>query len=429
MGRTLDIPTPRWAVPLLAPARYKGAKGGRSSGKSHFFGELLVERMLEDRHLRGVCIREIQKSIKYSSKLLIESKIRSLGVSSSFRITGNEIRRINGTGICIFQGMQDHTADSIKSLEGFDVAWWEEAQRAKAKSLRLLRPTILRKKNAELWFSWNPDKDTDPVDVLFQNPPNSSVCVHVNYTENPFLEPHVLEEIEYDRIANPESFPHIWLGEHWAANKAQILNGKWVVEDFEAEDWFAGPYFGVDWGFSTDPLFIVKLWIGPHTKYGPNCLYVEYEASGIGIENQDIKHLFATVPGSKIHTLRADNARPELIRYVGYDGGFNAVAADKWPGSVEDGIDTLRSFNKIIIHSRCRKYADECKFYSYKVDKFTEEVLPVIIDKHNHGIDASRYALEPIIKKRLEGLTQKQIQAIENSNKTTEAPAQEERSW
>src|SRR5690606_5432691 len=133
-----------------------------------------------------VCIREIQKSLKFSAKRLIEQKIEDLKVSHLFTITQNEIRAKEGNGVILFQGMQDHTADSIKSLEGFDIAWVEEAQNLSARSLKLLRPTI-RKEGSEIWFSWNPDRPTDPVDAFFQNQTDDMVCVHVNSEQNPFL--------------------------------------------------------------------------------------------------------------------------------------------------------------------------------------------------------------------------------------------------
>src|SRR5690554_2603487 len=136
-ANTLQIPTPRWALPLLEPSRYKGAKGGRTNGKSHFMAEMLVEEHVRDKDLQSVCIREIQKSLKFSAKKLVEDKIRALGMAHLFDITLTEIRRVDGRGIIIFQGMQDHTADSIKSLEGFDRAWVEEAQSLDRKSTRL----------------------------------------------------------------------------------------------------------------------------------------------------------------------------------------------------------------------------------------------------------------------------------------------------
>ena len=131
----LEIDVPAWAEPLLVPSRYKGAKGGRSSGKSHFMAERLVLKHIEHEDFSSVCIREIQKSLQFSAKRLIEAKIRKFGVAHLFDITAKEIRRIGGTGIIIFQGMQDHTAESIKSLEDFDLAWVEEAQSLSQRSL------------------------------------------------------------------------------------------------------------------------------------------------------------------------------------------------------------------------------------------------------------------------------------------------------
>ena len=162
----LKIKTPEWAEPLLHPKRYKAAKGGRGAGKSHFFAEALIEQLIIDPNKSAVCIREIQKSLKFSAKRLIEQKIEDLEVSKLFNITQSEIRAVQGKGVILFQGMQDHTADSIKSLEGFDIAWVEEAQNLSARSLKLLRPTI-RKEGSEIWFSWNPERDTDPVDLFF----------------------------------------------------------------------------------------------------------------------------------------------------------------------------------------------------------------------------------------------------------------------
>ena len=164
---SLEIATPRWCLPLLQPRRYKGAKGGRSSGKSHFYAEYLVQEMVEDPDLRFVCIREVQRSLRYSAKALIEDKIRKLGVSHLFDPLDREIRRRGGKGVVIFEGMQNHTADSIKSLEGFRRCWVEEAHNLSKRSLELLTPTI-RAEGSEIWFSWNPETPDAPVEKLFQ---------------------------------------------------------------------------------------------------------------------------------------------------------------------------------------------------------------------------------------------------------------------
>ena len=210
----LGIDTPEWALPLLAPARYKGVKGGRGSGKSHEFATQCVEAMIMNPDVSIVCIREIQKSLKFSAKKLIEDKIEKMGVFHLFDITLTEIRSVKGRGIIIFQGMQDHTADSIKSLEGFDIAWVEEAHSLSKKSLQLLRPTI-RAQDSELWFSWNPNMPTDAVDEFFNDKPSNSVLIHVNIFDNPFAPQTLLDECNEDREKlDSEDYAHIWLGEY-----------------------------------------------------------------------------------------------------------------------------------------------------------------------------------------------------------------------
>jgi phage terminase large subunit len=182
----LQIQTPKVFVPLLDPARYKGGHGGRGSGKSHFFGEMLIERSVMEK-TDAVCVREVQKSLKQSVKKLLEGKIAALNAGAYFDVQDAQIKSTHG-GLIMFQGMQNHTAESIKSLEGFDIAWVEEAQSLSQRSLDLLRPTI-RKPGSELWFSWNPRESTDPVDALLRGdePPPGAVVVEANYMDNPWL--------------------------------------------------------------------------------------------------------------------------------------------------------------------------------------------------------------------------------------------------
>lgn len=409
----LEIATPRWAVPLLRPARYKGAKGGRGSGKSHFFAELAVETMVINPDHRFVCIREVQKSLKFSVKQLVESKIRALGVSDLFEITLTEIRRIGGNGIMIFQGMQDHTADSIKSLEGFNTAWVEEAQNLSRRSLELLLPTI-RAEGSEIWFSWNPDQPTDPVDAFFcgeDGPPPDSVLVHVNYTDNPFLPSTLKAEAERHLLQNPDTFPHVWLGEYNTKSDAQVFNGKWTVEEFDISTFGDkvkgprslpdGPYYGADWGFAQDPTVGVRCWIWQ------NRLYIDHEVGAVGVDISDTAELLTKLPGADKHVIRGDSARPETISHlrkpwVDSSGekrpGLRIEPCEKWPGSVEDGITFLRSFDKIVIHPRCKGLLHEAVHYRYKVDRLTGDVLPQVVDANNHYWDAVRYALCPMIR-------------------------------
>ena len=215
------MPTAEVFHPLLSPARYKGAHGGRGSGKSHFFGELSIEDALRypgdyGEGMRMACIREIQKSLKDSAKRLIEDKLEKfgLGEAEGFKIYKDRIATPKD-GIIIFNGMQDHTADSVKSLEGFHRAWTEEAHSLSRRSLLLLRPTI-RAENSELWFSWNPDRPTDAVDQMLRGNgiPTGSTVVQANWKDNPWF-PSVLEQERLDDLKNyPERYGHIWEGEY-----------------------------------------------------------------------------------------------------------------------------------------------------------------------------------------------------------------------
>ena len=205
--------------PLLEPARYKAAFGGRGSGKSHFFAGLMIEDALIHRGLLAVCIRQVQKALAQSSKRLIEAKLRDfgLGEKDGFKVFKDRIQT-PGDGVIIFQGMQDHTAESIKSLEGFQRAWWEEAQVATQHSLDLLCPT-LRADDSERWFSWNPRRKSDPVDRMFRGAekPSGTVVVQANWKENPWL----TQELELERLdclrIRPDSYPHIWEGDYVSA--------------------------------------------------------------------------------------------------------------------------------------------------------------------------------------------------------------------
>ena len=399
----LDIATPEVFVPLLEPAREKGARGGRGSGKSHFFAGAAVEAMVTNPAHRHVCIREIQRSLKFSSKALVEATIRTLGVQSCFRVLETEIRRVGGTGVMIFVGMQDHTADSIKSLEGFDTAWVDEAQNLSRRSLKLLRPTI-RKPGSQIWYSWNPDQPSDPVDELLANPklrPSDSAVVHANYTDNPFCPAELVRQAREDERRDFDDYAHVWLGGYDVKSQARIFAGKWRVDEFTpGADW-DGPYHGCDFGFATDPNTLVRCWVHD------GLLFIEHEAYKVG---QDIDHIAAhwkrAVPDCERYTIRADASQPATISYLKRGGPQGTdplplmTAAEKWPGSVEEGVKYLRGLQGIVIHARCEHAKQEARLYSYKVDKKTGDVLPEIEDAHNHIWDAVRYALAPLIRAR-----------------------------
>jgi phage terminase large subunit len=210
----LRIPTARVFKPLLTSARYKGLYGGRGSGKSHFFGELLVETCQAERGTLAVCIREAQRTLAQSSKRLIESKIASLGLGHGFRSFSDRIQT-PGDGLIIFRGMKDaSTAESIKSLEGFRIAWVDEAQTLSARSLALLRPTI-RAPASELWASWNPRRKSDAIDdFLRTRKPEGAAVISANWRDNPWFPAVLEEERKLDLSLYPDRYDHIWEGDY-----------------------------------------------------------------------------------------------------------------------------------------------------------------------------------------------------------------------
>jgi phage terminase large subunit len=387
LTQTIRLNTPRWGVPFLESTdRYFCAYGGRGSGKSHFFAEMLVERCVL-KQTNAVCVREVQKSLNQSVKKLLEIKIEALGVGHLFDVQRDKIVAPHG-GVIIFQGLQNHTADSIKSLEGFDIAWIEEAQSISQISLDLLRPTI-RKEGSQIWATWNPNNAKDAIDKLFRadKVPTDSLVVQVNFADNPWFPDVLRKEMEYDRSRDIDKYNHIWLGAYAGRTEARVFKN-WVIEEFEtaADAIFK---FGGDWGFSVDPTVLVRSYIVGRK------LYIDYEAYQVGCEIHDTPDLFLTVPESEKWTIVADSARPETISHMRNNGFPKMLPAIKGAGSIEDGIEFLKSFD-IVVHPRCSHVIDELTHYSFKIDPKTDEILPVLEDKNNHVIDSLRYACEAV---------------------------------
>lgn len=380
----LRIRVPEAFLPLEGAHRYIGAHGGRGSGKSHYFGERWLRENVADR-LDVVCLRETLKSLEFSVKKLLEGKISRYNAGYYFEIQDRRILSRNG-GVTIFEGMQNHTADSIKSLEGFDRAWFEEAQAASDKSLTLLRPTI-RKPGSQIWASWNPDQATDPIDVLLrgeQLPPDAAV-VEVNYWDNPEFPDELRREMEYDRSRDPDKYAHIWEGKYRQNSEARVFRN-WRIEEFDVDPaWIIRQ--GADWGYSVDPSVLVQTAIVGRT------LYVPHEAYRVGCEVDFLPELFRTVPEAERWATVADSSRPETISYMQRHGFPKMLAAVKGKRSVEEGVEFLRSFD-IVVHPRCRHTIEELRAYSYETDPLTGLVQSKLKDKDNHVIDALRYACE-----------------------------------
>lgn len=381
--------TPKWAESLIDPSRYKAAKGGRAGGKSHFFCSQILKKCLINPDFSVVCIREKYKSLRLSTKRTLANKINQ-GLHPYFREMDKEIRSKRGKGLIEFHGMLGHTADSIKSLEDFDLVFVDEANKLSKYSLSILIPTI-RKEGSELWFAWNPEYENDPIERVCRESESCKV-VHVNFTDNPFRAKVVDEEAERHRQTDPDTYDHVWLGGYRKIGDAQVFKGKWEIRDFEVDDSFKSPLHGMDFGFSGSPTTIVRIYVKD------NVLYIRKEYGSVKLELNDITRKFKEV----IHdvdryVIRADSARPDSISYLKRNGLPRIESVVK--GKIEDGIEFMRAFDRIVIHPECVKTAKEFTDYSHKTDPRTEDILPDIIDANNHFIDAIRYALQPLIKK------------------------------
>jgi len=385
--------------------RYKVAYGGRGSGKSYAFADsCLIKALLKP--LRILCARQLQTSIRDSVHKLLCDRIFALGMSEWFYITREAIKCKNGSEF-IFKGIQNNVME-IKSMEGVDICWVEEAQSVSDESWEVLIPTI-RKEGSEIWISFNPDREDDATYKRFiKQPPPDCKSVLVNYMDNPYFPDVLRKEMEYCKKIDYARYEHIWLGQTIMETEAQIFKGKFEVVDFEADEGTEF-FYGADWGFANDPTALIRCFIEN------NCLFIDYEAGGVGIEMEEIPKLFDTIPDSRKWKIRSDCARPETISYVARHG-FKCIGAKKWKGSIEDGIEYMRSFEKIYIHPRCKHIIEEFKFYSYKKDRVSGDILPIIVDAWNHYIDATRYALEPYIlnkgKMRIQDDWNTQIDAI-----------------
>ena len=390
-------------------APYKVYWGGRGSAKSWGFAEALI-RLSSALPLRILCTREHQNTIKDSSHKLLKDTITRLGMEAWFTVTADSIKSRVGAEF-LFKGLYNNE-EGIKSTEGVDICWVEEAQTVRELSWQTLLPTI-RKDTSEIWISYNLIDENDATHQRFVVNPRSGSIVHkLNYDGNPYFSGKLRQDMEDDRKNDFHLYEHIWLGMPRKISNSMILSGKYVVEEFPADLWKNADrlLFGNDFGFAQDPLALVRGFIledhakGVVVPKGTRTLYIEFEAGGVGVELDEMAELYDSVPEARNWPIKADGSRPETISHM-RRRGFNISAADKWDGCVKDGIAHLRGFTRIVIHPRCTRTAEEARLYSYKVDKHQLDdrgqpmVLPIIVDKHNHYIDAIRYALDGYIQR------------------------------
>lgn len=394
---------PRKFKGLYRPSRYKVFHGGRGGAKSHTIADYLVQQGVE-RRMRWLCAREIQKSLSTSVHQLLVDKIVENRLQSAYEITREGIRGPHDTHF-LFAGLRTNP-DSVKSMEDLDGAWVEEANRCAQVSLDLLTPTV-RKPGSELLFSFNRGKTTDPVDDLFLGgtPPPNSLVQQVNWRDNPWFPKVLYDEMMWMRGRDYDKYLHVWEGHPLKRTEAIVFHN-WKEGDLDNQvPENAIPMFGADWGMR-DPTVLVKAYL-----IGERTLYVAREAYKVGCTIDETPALFAGsdprgledarwkntfghrgIEGAQSGRIIADSAYPQTIRYLN-DRGFNVVPAKKGPGSIEEGIEFLQSFD-IVVHPSCEHTMEELGYYAYKVDKHTDEVLPELEDKDNHVIDSLRYAAE-----------------------------------
>ena len=386
---------------LSQDKRFKILRGGRGSGKSWSVARYLVIKAAFD-DCRILCTREMQNSIRDSVYKLLVDQIRELGLESYFEILKDGIRGRFGSEF-IFKGLK-HNISGIRSTEGIDICWVEEAELVSDDSWMLLIPTLFRKKDSELLVTYNPETDGSATDLRFcKNIPPSCAWAEVNFEDNPWFPEGLKELQEYDKKVDEEKWQHVWQGRYKQYADALIFKGKILVEDFETPTDSVQFYFGADFGFSNDPTVLSRMFI----KDGK--LYIDQEAYGIGVEITDLHQFFASVPGSDRWRITADSQRPDTISFLSQSHtakngttypGYDIIGAEKGKGSVEDGIQFLRGFEQIVIHPRCRGAVDNFFNYKWKQDRVTQEILPIPLDSSNHVPDSCRYALERYIKSK-----------------------------
>lgn len=393
---------PKLNAVFSGDARYRGAYGGRGSGKTRTFAMMsaIKAHQWATGGKRGVilCAREFMNSLEESSMEEVKQAIRAIPWLDAFFDIGEKYIRTRDKRISyVFCGLR-HNLDSLKSKARILLAWIDEAESVSEMAWQKLIPTVRGDDDAEIWVTWNPETPGSATDRRMRlTPPDRAKIVELNYLDNPWF-PSILEEARQNdrKRLDDNAYAWIWEGAYLENAEKQVLHGKYEVLDFPSDLWRKAErlFFGADFGFASDPSTLIRSFI-----LGSD-LYVEYEAWGVAVELDALAGFYDSVPESRRWPIKADNSRPETISYLRRQG-FNIGPAAKWSGSVEDGISCLRGFKRIYIHPRCKKTLEEARLYSYKVDRNTGDILPVIADDWNHCWDAVRYSLDGYIKGRV----------------------------
>ncbi len=336
--------------------------------------------------------REHLNSLDESSLEEIKSAILSEPFLANYYEIGDKfIRTKNRRVSYAFAGLR-HNLDSIKSKARILLNWTDEAESVSDVAWRKLIPTI-REDGSENWVSYNPESPDSATHKRFiLERPTSCVVTDMNWRDNPWFPQVLNQERLDDQRLRPDTYDHVWEGAFLTRTDAQIFGGCFDVEEFEPIVTWDGPFYGMDFGFSQDPTAAVEVWINGKT------LYIRKEAGKPKLELDDTARFVIDRMGKvEQAVIRADSARPESISYIRRHGLPGIVSVEKWPGSVEDGIAHIRSYERVVIHPDCPATAREFRLYSYKINT-AGDVLNVIIDANNHYVDAIRYALAPLIR-------------------------------
>ncbi len=388
-----NILLPHWSDEVAAATcRYIVLHGGRGSAKSITIARILILRAYNSKRTI-LCGREYQADLGDSVHTLLCQQIEEMGLLGNFTIKQREIICKHNGSRFFFKGLRLN-ANGLKSIPNITDLWIEEADTLSAESWRVIRPT-LRLEGSQIWISLNPKNKEDCLYKQFIADPNPQYALvkQVNWNDNPFF-PSVLEqERQVDMKADSDMYQHVWEGQPLKHSDALIFKGKWIVDDFKEQD-NVHAYYGMDFGF-IDPTASVRCYIAD------NVLYVTHEYYKRQVEINNIgKECEKSIAGFRKGIIIADSASPGNISFL-KNQGYNVRGAEKGKGSIEDGIAFLRSFDRIVVHPRCEFMRKELGLYSYKVDERSGDVTSNIIDSNNHLIDALRYSVERIMKRKV----------------------------
>ena len=364
--------------------------GGRGSGKSETIARILAYEGSLSTH-RILCCREFQNSIADSVHSLLKDVIELYEIPG-YTITDKYIRHENGTEF-LFKGLKKESMGSVKSLNKITICWVEEAQYISRTSLDILMPTI-REAGSKIFFTLNPTNNEDPVyvDFVLKDRPDTVKCL-ANWTDNKWFTDELRLLMDQDYENDYDKYLHIWEGQCVVHSEAQIFYKKWEIDDVETPE-RAEWNLGLDFGFSVDPNACIASYVVGNT------LYIRHEAYDLHTEIDKMPAFLDAIPVIRQAVIIADSARPETISYL-RNRGYNIRGAKKGKGSIEDGIELIRGFDKVFIHPSCKHTIEEFQNYKWKTDPKTDEIFTVPEDKNNHIIDALRYSLEGLGRSKL----------------------------